>query len=51
MERAAAKDTKESLDQLQPDCPDDLFEKLCPQGQPPSAQCLELCGDELDDRG
>jgi hypothetical protein len=30
---------------------DHAVKTLCPEGQPPSAKCLEQCGDVLDERG
>jgi hypothetical protein len=40
-DRAAAKDTQESL--KPPECTDEVRKKLCPDGKPPSKQCLEIC--------
>jgi hypothetical protein len=51
LERAVAKDVEENLDQMQSECTDEIFKLLCPEGQPPSAQCLDQCGDEFDERG
>jgi hypothetical protein len=48
MERAAAKDTKENLDQQHPDCTPRVRKVLCPTGQPRSEDCLRVCGDELE---
>lgn len=47
IDRAMAKDVKESLAPL-PKCTSKLLEELCPPNQEPSAECLRVCGAELE---
>lgn len=43
LDRAAAKDTRESLET--PECTLKVQEELCPENQEPSEKCLEVCGE------
>ncbi len=47
IDRAVAKDVKESLEQL-PVCTAELRRRLCPDGQERSEECLRICADELE---
>jgi hypothetical protein len=50
LERAVAKDVKENAAQPLVRCSKQVLEELCPPYQEPSHECLEVCGDELEER-